>query len=601
VTNSLSGRDLLDRAGAARAAGRGDVASRLYDEAVAACRAADDQAGWTEAALGAASVYVFGSEPGKLPAQLYDVLARTTDDATRARLEAALARCWAYAGRADRALRFSDEAMADAERVGAAELVADCLDAALAAHWGPDELAVRRTLAARLDDVAAHVLDPDARLRAHLWGLQVACEALDLLSMHRHMRALELLGEESARARFFAASRRHMLDVLRGRFDTTPALIAVATAAAEEAALADAWMVIKSMAAYTAAMTDDSAGCEAAGAEMEAFALAEGATTVSAQAAFMWVCAGRLDRAGSLVHSFHPPVLDDLPRDVNWMLTLQCALEAAMAVGDRGVVENAFGLLDPYEGRAVFDAGAVVFHGLTDDTLARAASLLGDPERAARLRSQALAVYERIGAQWWRDRLAAWGRPATVAVAGRQQRVHLHPIPGGLWLIGPEGATTPVAGLRGFGYLRQLVRRPGRPLAALDLAGAGTAVAESGLGDVIDRRALDAYRRRLGDLDRELAEAEQWSDIGRLEMLEAERDALLKEIAGATGLGGRPRTTGSSQERARVAVTKAITTAINRVAAIDESVGLHLHAAISTGAQCAYDPPSGDEREWILD
>jgi len=28
-------------------------------------------------------------------------------------------------------------------------------------------------------DVTAHVLDPMARLQAHLWGLQVACELLD--------------------------------------------------------------------------------------------------------------------------------------------------------------------------------------------------------------------------------------------------------------------------------------------------------------------------------------------------------------------------------------------------------------------------------------
>ena len=144
------------------------------------------------AVLGAASLYVFGSDPGKLPAQLYDVLARTTDDATRARLAAALARCWAYAGHPGRAVQFADEAVECAQRVGSPELVADCLDAALAVHWGPDELDVRRALTTRLDDVAAHVLDPDTRLQAHLWGLTVACEVLDLQAIHRQMRALEL-------------------------------------------------------------------------------------------------------------------------------------------------------------------------------------------------------------------------------------------------------------------------------------------------------------------------------------------------------------------------------------------------------------------------
>src|SRR6185369_2451528 len=96
-------------------------------------------------------------------------------------------------------------------------------------------------------------------LRSHLWGLQVACEALDMQAVHRQMRALERLGEESARALFFAASRRLMLDLLRGRTDTASRLIAIATEAAEQAALADAWMVLTAMDMYAAAQSGDAA------------------------------------------------------------------------------------------------------------------------------------------------------------------------------------------------------------------------------------------------------------------------------------------------------------------------------------------------------
>jgi tetratricopeptide (TPR) repeat protein len=569
----------------------------LYDEAATRCRVEDDLDGWTESVLGAASVYVFGSEPGKLPAQLYDLLARTTDDAARARVAAALARCWAYAGQTGRAVQFADEAVDRAQRVGAPELLADCLDAALAAHWGPDELDVRRMLAARLDDVAAHVLDPDARLQAHLWSLQVACEALDLQAVHRQMRALELLGEESARALFFAASRRLMLDLLRGRTDTGARLLSMAGAAAEHARLADAWMVLKAMEAYAAAQSGDTATCAAGASECEAFALAEGATAVCAEAAFLWVCAGQLDRARALVHTFQGRVLDDLPRDVNWLLTLQCVLEASLAVGDLDVVRTAARLLTPYSGRAVFNAGAVMFHGVTDDTLCRAAALLGDAEQAGRLRSRALTAYERLGAQWWRDRLRSW-RPAD----GGSRRVHLHPAPGGLWLVGPEQAAVPVTALRGFGYLRELLRRPGQPVGALDLVGAGTGVAvESGLGELLDKQALKAYRQRLRDLDAEVTEAEQWADLGRLDAVRNEREALLDELARATGLGGRARTTGSSQERARVAVKKAISTAIDRVAVLDEPLARHLRTGIHTGLSCSYEPGPADDVDWVLD
>ncbi len=604
VTKPPDVRALLDRADAARSAGQGQTAARLYDEAAAYFRAQDELDGWTEAVLGAASVYVFGSEPGKLPAQLYDVLARTSDDGTRARLAAALARCWAYAGHSRRAIQFADEAFERSRSVGTPELMADCLDAALAAHWGPDELDVRRSLATQLGDVAAHVLDPESRLQAHLWGLQVACEALDLQVIHREMRAVERLGEESPKAMFFAASRRHMLDLLRGRFDTTARLTSVAAEAAEHACLADSWMVLKSMAGYSAALSGNTPACEALATECEAFALAEGSAPVCAEAAFLWVCARRLDRARDLVNSFHEPALADLPLDVNWLLILQCVLEAALAVADRTVVQAAAHLLAPYEGRAVFNAGAVMFHGVTDDTLARAAAVLGDMQAFQRLRMQALTTYERIGAQWWRDRLVAW-TPRTEVEAvppASSRRMRLHPAAGGLWLVGPENAAVQLTALRGFSYLRELLRRPGQPVAALDLAGAGTGVgAESSLGEVLDHQALQAYRQRLRTLDEELGEAQEWSDLGRIDAIRAERDALLAELARATGLNGRVRTSGSSEERARIAVKKAISAAIARIASVDQPLARHFRAAVHTGLHCSYDAAADDALTWILD
>jgi tetratricopeptide (TPR) repeat protein len=597
--------DLLDRADAERTAGRGETAARLYDEAVGRCRDEGDLAAWTRAVLGAASVHLFGVDPGKVPAQLYDVLARTTDDADRARLGAALARCWAYAGQPERGARFADEAVDRAERAGRPELLADCLDAALATHWGPDELDVRRPIAARLDEVVAHVLDPDARLQSHLWGLQVACESLDLQAIYRHLRVLERLGEESPRAQFFAASRRLMLDLLRGRTDTTPALIVTAEAAAERAALADAWLVLKAMPAYSGAFSDNPAGAASGAAECEEFGLAEGIPTVCAEAAFLWVCAGHPERARSLVNLFSGTVLDELPRDMNWLLTLQCVLEAALAVDDRDVIETAAGLLAPYEGRAVINGGGVMFHGVTDDPLARAAAVLGDAKTAERLAAQALATYERIGARWWRDRLRALTAAATGAAPVDRRRMHLHPTPGGLWLVGPAGAAVTIRGLRGFGYLRELARRPGQPVASLDLVGAGTGVvAESGLGELADRPALAAYRQRLRDLDADLAEAKEWADQGRVAAAQAERDALLGELGRATGLGGRARTAGSSHERARVAVQKAITAAIDRIETIDADLGRHLRAHVRTGLTCSYEPEPDDPRnalDWVLD
>jgi hypothetical protein len=446
------------------------------------------------------------------------------------------------------------------------------------------------------------VLEPDTRLRAHLWALQVACEVLDLPRIHRQMRALERLGEESKRALFFAASRRLMLDLMRGRTDTAAELTRVAEEAATGAGLADAWMVVLAMTTYTAAQRGDSATCAAGAEKAEVFALAEGMTTLAAEAAYLFACAGRPERVRALLHQFRGPALDALPRDVNWLLTVQCVLEAALSVADRDVVQQCTTLLTRYENRAVMNAGAVMFHGLTDDTLARAHSLLGDAATATRLRTRALATYERIGAHWWRDRLAGWDWPASAEPDHGPQRVHLHPTAGGLWSVGPAGSAVTVRPLRGFDYLNQLVRRPHQPLLALDLAGSATGtVAQSGLGELVDRPALMAYRERLREIDQEMTEAEDWSDIDRVSAIRSEREALLSEIGRATGLHGRSRTTGSSQERARVAVQKAISTAIERIGTVDESVAQHLRVAIRTGLTCTYEPQDTDTFEWFAD
>jgi hypothetical protein len=598
ATRATSIATLLAQADDARAAGRGADAARLYDRAALDARAGDDHESWARAVLGAASVQVFGPEPGRLPSLLYDVLVRTTDDGLRARLAAALARCWVYASEAERGAPFADEAVDRARTSGDPAILADALDAALAVRWGPDDLAVRRELTRELDDVTAHLLDPAARLQAHLWGLQVACETLDLQGMHRQMRALELLGETDARARFFAATRRLMLDLLRGRTDTYDRLVAIAGAAAAEVHIPDAWLVLSALECYWGSQAGETERVAPRLREAEVFALDEGLTVLCAELAYLWSVIGEPEPARTLLNTFHGDVIASLPRDVNWLLTVQCVLEAALVVGDRELIEPVVELLLPYAGRAVVNAGAVMFHGTTDDTLSRALFLLGRDAEAAELRSRALKTYEQLGAQWWRARLESAPAPAPASTSSGRR--FLSPSTGGLWLIGTSA--TPVAGLRGFGYLRTLVRAPGQQVLALDLAGSGgPVVEETGLGEVADRRALAAYRLRLEELDTEIAEARDWSDTGREQAARVERDALLDEIGRATGLAGRHRVTGSSQERARVAVKKAISTAIARVADVDPDLAAHLRNSIRTGLLCSYEPEAGATPEWVLE
>jgi hypothetical protein len=125
----------------------------------------------------------------------------------------------------------------------------------------------------------------------------------------------------------------------------------------------------------------------------------------------------------------------------------------------------------------------------------------------------------------------------------------------------------------------------------LDLVGAPPATRhESDLGEVLDARARAEYRRRLAELDDELAEAEAHADRGRLEKARAERDFLVHELAAAVGLGGRPRKAGDPLERARKAVSGRIRMAIGRIDREHPALGRHLDASVRTGTYCTYDP-----------
>jgi len=551
----------------------------------------------TQAALDLAGTYVFGTEPGRIPAVLFEAYDACAADLDRALLGAALARCWAYARERNRAVPFAVAAVKHAEATGEPGVLADALDAALATHWGPDELEVRVDLARKLADVAAHLGDPEARLKAHLWLLTVAAETLDVSELNRQVRALQRLGEESRKALFFAASRRLMLDLMRSRTDTIAPLVALAQETADE--LPDGELVVSALVGYGAVQAGDHSDAVLAAARGgEVLAEQEGIREIVAEIAWIYLGIGLRDDARRLASTFDERVLSGLPRDHNYLLVLQLLLDVALATGLDGLVETITPLLLPYAGRAVINAGGVMFHGVTDDTLARACDRLGDAERAAALREKALATYRRIGATWWRERLEA-DAPVT-REPERSTAMTLRPGPAGVWFVGRGSQESAVPARRGFEHLHALLTQPGTEVPALRLAGGVETVEQAGLGEVVDAQALAAYRRRLADIATELDEADAWSDAARGAKLTAERDALLAEVSAATGLGGRLRTSGSGVERARVTVRKAIATALDAIHSVDPVVARHLTTHVRTGLRCCYEPDADAPVEWRL-
>ena len=305
ATDAVTTAELLARAVEARDRGAGEEAVALYTRAADLAESGGDLPGQVEAVLGLARCQAFNVTPGALPVRLHAAYERSTQPSDRARLGAALARCWVYAAEPRRAVAFADEALALADDLADAPLLCDALDAALTTYWGPDDLERRRAWSIRLADAAAHLRDPDARLQAHLWGLTVAWEVLDLTRMHHEMRALELLAEESPRARFFAASRRLALDLLRGRTDTCAELYRQVEEATRRAYVPDGVAVLHAMTAYTAFQAGDAETCAEEALTYEAFGRDEGVPVVMAEAAVVWLGARRPDRVAGVIAAVH--------------------------------------------------------------------------------------------------------------------------------------------------------------------------------------------------------------------------------------------------------------------------------------------------------
>ena len=107
---------------------------------------------------------------------------------------------------------------------------------------------------------------------------------------------------------------------------------------------------------------------------------------------------------------------------------------------------------------------------------------------------------------------------------------------------------------------------------------------------ILDLQARGAYKQRLSELREELAEAQNFHDLGRSEQLAAEIDFLTHELASAVGLGGRARRVRSPAERARVNITRAIKLALHKISAHHSVLGQHLATTIKTGTYCSYTP-----------
>jgi tetratricopeptide (TPR) repeat protein len=306
------------------------------------------------------------------------------------------------------------------------------------------------------------------------------------------------------------------------------------------------------------------------------------------------IAAGALDRARSAA--------DELGHVATLFESKGLGASAALAHGRVRLAEgDTAGAGSHFETAAQqwSDIGAPYETALARMGLAHALRAEGKEERALLEFRAARATFERIGALYQEARAAqACGDsrpgapPADAAVFRRE---------GDYWSVVFEGRTARLRDSKGLQYLARLLAEPGREFHAVDLVAAGRTTPDGGdAGALLDRRAKEAYRRRLAEIEEDVEEARATGDLPRAAQAEAEREFLARELARAVGLGGRDRRAGSASERARSAVTRAIRQGLARIREHHAALGEHLDRTIRTGTYCAYLPDSRVPVGWKL-
>jgi tetratricopeptide (TPR) repeat protein len=184
---------------------------------------------------------------------------------------------------------------------------------------------------------------------------------------------------------------------------------------------------------------------------------------------------------------------------------------------------------------------------------------------------------------------------------------------GEYWTIGYDRARFSLKTVKGLSYIQRLLEHPGQEFHSLDLLSEGVSgeagteivaqlrdrpdvsVRELGdAGEVLDDHAKLRYRDRLRELAEELEDLRERGAHEKVDKVLSEIDFIQHEIARAVGLGGRSRRAGSAAERARLNVTRAIKSAIEKIHEHDSTIGKILSQSIRTGSFCAYVPEKLD-------
>jgi hypothetical protein len=283
----------------------------------------------------------------------------------------------------------------------------------------------------------------------------------------------------------------------------------------------------------------------------------------------------------------------DVERHIRHAMVAWCGLvEEAAPLGDAVTAAAVYELLLPYAGRPVAAGHGRVVLGSVQRILGQAALAQGDTDRATARPSTA---------ELDRPQPDPFGPPTTIGrsqagARGRQPATAICRL-GRQWDITVGGHRARVRHMRGVGYLAVLIANPGQEIKAVELAaGPGQHAANivtrtsTTTQPLLDDTARRHYRHRLTELAEQIHRHESAGDLDKADQLHDERNWLIAQLAAAAGHAGRSRKFADNDERARIAVGKAIRRAIERIASVNPALGRHLQDRVHTGIHCWYQP-----------
>ncbi len=619
TSSAVRGQRHLDEGNEWLLAGDLEAARRAFNVAVTIGRAEHDAELLAGALLGLGAGPVAWEVPFA-SAEQCSLIAEALDwlpaDAVRLRsmLLARLSVAAATPQTMDVARQRAEEALRLAQSADDPALIGQALAAVNDALAGPAHVAARRDNADAIVELAQAAGDRALELLGYRFRLVADLELGDVAAVDRDIDAFDQLATSLRQPllSWFIPVFRGMRAMLAGNVEAAERYLRMIDDAATATGSHNAYL----MAVTLRTGIDVSVGNRPASNYLEGSIDVDPAqyATVAAGVGAVALQIGDHERARELLALHADNGFARIGDDAEHLTTLFGFGRVARELERRDAVERIYELLAPYSGLWAVDGIAGFCWGPVDTELGRLAAVLGrwddarrHAELAARSARDADAPLFILDADALLREIDAGEGVATEDgtrdVDARRAPTHDGPnvfrAEGPFFTLEYRGQSVRVPSSKGLRDLARLLAEPGRELHVFDLAGhpRSSGLAASGdLGELLDARARADYKRRIAELDDEVAEAEAAADLARAEKARLERDFLFRELSAATGLGGRGRHAGDPAERARKAVTARIRMAIGRLDDLHPGLARHLTNSIRTGVFCAYDPET--ETRW---